>query len=463
VTAIASWPVPVQNSWRRATGVGHIAPASGIWWLNPVLVTLVIPVPTVLVSLLFSDADFRRLWRSPRELTPETVALLIAGLLALCVGAAVAIALRPTFREGPYPLLRDAHLQLLLRSCRILLWATMIGYLAFVVQGIRVGISPHDLIAAFTDETVLSSFETRLTTVPGVSTFTQFGVAYVITSGLALPYVKGSPEHRRLQLGRVLVFGAAVIRSFYLTERLAVLELVVPLVAVTMVAAPFGSSLWRRMRTLPLILAPFVVAVFAGFEYTRSWAWYRSHTHTGFARFVLERFAGYYVTAYNNGQIRLDHEHRGGLPTATLELIWAAPGIKQSHLYEIITGISPMGDYDANLLHYGNPEFNNESGVVSPFVDFGIAGGIVYLALLGVLAGWLYARFGRRDPFGVLLYPVIFLTLLESPRYLWFAQGRATAPVVALIVIAVLLRRQGRERPNGVPGLATRQRRWIFR
>lgn len=435
----ADLETPRRAPWRRAPAMGQQAPASGIWWLHPIVVTLSVPLLTVLLSLVFDDADFRRLWRSPKVLTNDTVALLVVGLLALCLGAAVAIARSPTFLEGPYPLLHNGEVDLLLRISSVFFWATMTGYFAFLVQAVRVGIAPGDWIAALTDADVLASFEARLTTIPGVSTLTQLGVAYVIIGAILVPYVKGSPQRRQIAVRTSAVLVAALIRAFYLTERLALLELLVPMIAASMVAGSFGTKLYRRMRTLPAYLGPFVLAIFALFEYTRSWAWYRVHTDTGFGMFILERFAGYYVTAYNNGQIRLDHEPRGGLPTNTLEGVWNAPGIEQLDLYRRLTGIEPMAGYMTNLQHYGNPEFNNESGVVSPFVDYGQAGGIVYLALLGLVCGWLYVRYARREPFGLLLYPVAFLSLLEAPRYLWFTQGRALVPVVALVITAVLL------------------------
>lgn len=447
MTTMDWWPIPAQRSWRRHPEMGRSGPASGIWWLNPILITLSVPMLTLLMSLLFTDADFRRLWRSPKVLTGETVALLVVGLLALCVGAAAVMALSPVFIDGPYPLLADGEIEMLLRVSRVLLAGTLVGYGAFLVQAVRVGVTPAELVTAFTDGEVLSTFEERVVTIPGVSTLTQLGVAFVVVAGLLLPYVRASPAARQLRVGIAIVLFAALLRAFYLTERLALLELFVPLMAVLMARGAFGTALYRRMRTLPLMLGPVVLGVFAVFEFTRSWTWYRVNTDATFGRFIIERFAGYYVTAYNNGQIRLDHEYDGGLPTNTLEGLWAAPGVEQVHLYRVLTGVDPMADYTANLQRYGNPEFNNESGVLSPFVDYGQWGGIVYLAMLGLLFGWLYARYRRRSPVGLLLYPLAFLSLLEAPRYLWFTQGRALVPLVALVVIAAVMhRRRRRER-----------------
>lgn len=441
MTTIGWWPVPPRTAWRRAPEVGVSGPASGIWWLNPILVTVTIPVATLLLSLAFTDSDFRRLWGSPKVLTDSTVALLLLGLLALCLGAAVVMVVSPVFVDGPYPLLSDTELSVLVRSAPMLLIGTLLGYAAFVAQAVRVGITPADLVGALTQADTLASFEERLTTIPGVSTLTQLGVAYVVVAVLLLPYVAGSPIARQLRIGLVVVLFAATVRAFYLTERLALLELLVPMAAAFMARGSFGTALYRRMRTLPLALVPFVFGVFAMFEYTRSWAWYRVHTDATFGWFIVERLAGYYVTAYNNGEVRLDHEVRGGLPTNTLEGLWAAPGVEQLHVYRLLTGMDPMGDYVTNLQHYANPEFNNESGVVSPFVDYGAWGGVIYLAVLGVLFGWLYARYRRRSPVGLLLYPLAFQSLLESPRYLWFTQGRALVPIVALVALTIAVHR----------------------
>jgi len=65
-------------------------------------------------------------------------------------------------------------------------------------------------------------------TIPGVTTLTQFGMAAVIL-GLLLPSAAGAAKTRRRVLIAALI-GLAVIRMLLVSERLAVIELVIPAV-----------------------------------------------------------------------------------------------------------------------------------------------------------------------------------------------------------------------------------------
>jgi hypothetical protein len=70
-------------------------------------------------------------------------------------------------------------------------------------------------------------------------------------------------------------------------------------------------------------------------------------------------------------------------------------------------------------------EFNNADGMLFPLMDFGAPGGLIYWAAAGLVCGWLYERFRRMDLSGLLLYPVIYLALLEVPLTLYWGEGRA--------------------------------------
>jgi oligosaccharide repeat unit polymerase len=93
------------------------------------------------------------------------------------------------------------------------------------------------------------------------------------------------------------------------------------------------------------------------------------------------------------------------------------------------------------LNQYANPEFNNPSGYVAAFIDYGAVGGLIFLFVIGLLAGFLYRGFCSAKPFGLLLYPIMFIGLLELPRYMYWSQGRTTYTLLALIILAALLRR----------------------
>ena len=141
-----------------------------------------------------------------------------------------------------------------------------------------------------------------------------------------------STGQRKTWLRLALILFLAFVRSFVATERLAILELIVPLIVVaafTYVGDP-RPRIRGFVKLAPVILIPAVVAVFAVFEYSRSWVFYKQQSSGSFVDFALERFAGYYATAYNNGQLALDHLPLDGhVPYVSIQALWDAPGISQ--------------------------------------------------------------------------------------------------------------------------------------
>jgi hypothetical protein len=295
------------------------------------------------------------------------------------------------------------------------------------------------------------SFKQQFATIPGVTTLTQVGMAFVI---VALYSLRHRPD-RLLRAQVALVFALAVLRAFLYTERLALIELAVPALAVVAVGAvAAGRALPRALvRAAPFVAVPVVFALFAAFEYSRSWQYFRVRTDRTFLEFALLRFGGYYATAYNNGQVQLDHgTYPGRLPEQSLSALWTAPGIGDLGLYERWSATPPL-DAQLMLERYANPEFNNPGGVTTPFVDFGTVGGLLFFVGAGVVLGVLYR--GLRDGriTGSLLYPLALTGVADMPRLLYWTQGRAVPSVLALVVVAVVLhrRRQVRWRPSAAP------------
>lgn len=253
----------------------------------------------------------------------------------------------------------------------------------------------------------------------------------------------------------VLIVGLAAPRAYVYSERLALLELFVPICVIVATRLSTKRGLPRAVaQTVPIFGMMIVVAMFGVFEYFRSWTFYRTHGTTSFWDFALNRFAGYYATALNNGQLVLDHlRWPNRWPYDTLEGFWNAPGVEQSGLYEHLSGhVRPYNRTDVSpyfdvLRQYGNPEFNNPSGYAAPFVDYGHVGGLMFFLIVGIVLGLLYEMFAIGRPLALLTYPVAFTGIVEMPRYLYWVQGRATYTWLALLAIAILiakLTRRGR-------------------
>jgi oligosaccharide repeat unit polymerase len=403
--------------------------------------TLVV-VPLAVVSAgVFGDQAFRDLWRTPKTITTTTCLLLLAGGLTLALGAAAIGADRPVrMRAGRWPDLRPSEITVLEKAGTITFRLTLVGYAAFLVAGVLSGISLAELGAAFGQEGVYeSSIKKALGTIPGVTTLTQVGLVSVVISALLL----AQRPARRHWIRLVVVLLLSLPRAFLLTERLALLELIVPVAVVLALRLAGAPRLRSAVRIAPVLGLPAVIVVFAAFEYSRSWVFFRERSNGGFAEFAVERFVGYYATALNNGALEMSYnQFPGRWPYQTLGALWTAPGIGELDLWSLLNGGRDNAQAYLDILtEHGTPEFNNSSGLAAPFVDYGIPGGLLYLLGSGIVLGLLHRSFRESSAIGLLVYPILFLGVVELPRYLAWSQGRVFPSIVAAAVIALVMRR----------------------
>jgi oligosaccharide repeat unit polymerase len=416
-----------------------------VWWLSPVAVTLVVAFISIIPAAFIGDERFRVLWNTPKVLTTETCALFLAGAMTIALGALVVIALMPG-RDGAvrWPNLEPTDIALLRKASIVLFALTLVGYLAFAFVILKAGISWDDVTgtAEVNGEIPLKK---RASTIAGLTTLTQVGIASTIVSSLLLCYKRTAGEVAKLSI----LFILSILRAFIWSERLAFLELVVPVIVIYV---SHRASVTKSRRGLisvaPVVALPALFSIFGFFEYFRSWAYYRTISNENFATFVGERLAAYYVTGLNNGQIEMNQlATPGRWPFATIEALWTAPGLSSVGMYEKLSAGSPSldgrGTPDplALLEKFGSIEFNNPSGYGEVFLDYGRFGAFAYFLLVGILAGVLYCRMRQSRATGLLFYPLIYVGLLEFPRYIHWAQGRTTPALVSLLVVAILLHR----------------------
>ncbi|MCU1616857.1 MAG: hypothetical protein JWO98_4397 [Frankiales bacterium] len=441
---------------RSASGSGQ---QPGAWWLSPIGGALLIGPVSLFGAWAISDARYRAEWRTPKALTDSFTVLMLLGLVALVVGASW-WQLRPVrSRTGRWPVLTDDHRAVLQRAATWTFRATIFGYLALTALGLARGVSPVTLLTSLLTFSTNDGMKNSFAPVAGVSSFTQIGIVHVVIAGLLFrrrrdPRWNRHDRRARRRLG--IVLGLALLRSFLLSERLAILELAVPLLAILALRWSVDPRGWvrRACRLAPVVLLPLLLAVFGLFEYTRSWKFYSAHGGTSFWDFAAVRFAGYYATAYNNAAIAQAHGgFPGRLPYSVFESFWTAPVLSQLGLYQRLSGGDAESSFHVALVHYGNPEFNNPGGLGAPFVDLGTLGGVLYLLLLGALCGWCWTNLRSGGMVGMLVYPVVLTGLYELPRYLYLSQGRVLPALVVLLLL-------GRRLERGVPAaVALRVRR----
>jgi oligosaccharide repeat unit polymerase len=451
VTALATAPharVVARPSAPMSAHPVIVAGTRGLWWVTPIgSLLMVIPI-SLAVALQIPDSDYRLFYKAPRVISASQAELFLAAAGALALGTLIPLAFRAAgSTQRDRATLQPEQLRVLRAAEALAFRLTVLGYLLLAGLGFARGARPALLFNAVTSQdNYTGRLKTLFAPVAGVTSLTQIGIAYVVISAILMCHGRSSRLVRRM----LIVLALGLLRSYLLTERLALLELVVPLVAVGAVRLRQRPRRSGWLPFAPVLAVPVLLVVFGAFEYSRSWVYYRTRTTLSFPQFVVNRLAGYYATSYNNGALQLAHDHNASrLPYSSIEAVWTAPGVSQLNLYHGLTGQNGSDLLNTVLVQYGNPEFNNPGGLAVPIVDFGHVGGMVFFLVAGILIGLIYRSWRSGQPVGLLLYPVLFTGLLELPRYLYWTQGRVLPAIVFLLIVARYMNRAGRPRLPG--------------
>ncbi|WP_130430038.1 hypothetical protein [Rivibacter subsaxonicus] len=230
-------------------------------------------------------------------------------------------------------------------------------------------------------------------------------------------------------------------RVYLWSERLALIEIALPVVLAWVLAPPPSrlQGIWRLFRRFgPYAALPLLIAYFGITEYTRSWQAEAYFGKTSFVKFAAGRFASYYYTALNNGAGILSTTDK---PTLALDsvLLWLHRfPLGVGAAFQELTGFkSQVGPF---LTKYGDIEFNNPSGLFLVVSDIGLAGALSYFAIVALVAAVLMRRYERGDVLGIVLYPAFYMSLVEIFRYPYLGQPRAFSQLLAgLIAVACVL------------------------
>lgn len=248
----------------------------------------------------------------------------------------------------------------------------------------------------------------------------------------------------------VVLAGFTLFRVYVWTERLALIELMVPfgLTFGRWTSTRRGSS-WALVRAVgPYAAIPLLILFFGASEYFRSWS---SDTYQGkmdFWDFAIGRFASYYYTSLNNGAGLLANMP---WPTwtfeFTLEWLHRAPFGLGKPFSAAVGYTVPRLDY--YLATYQDEEFNSPSGIYGPLSDMGIYGGLGYMLAIGLVSGLCFRAYREARLVGVLFYPIFFITFMEIYRYPYLGVPRAFTWTLG-IGVALLLASTVKPMPSAV-------------
>lgn len=415
------------------------------WWLNPTAVMVLLHVPLLLVAFAIPEWAYFQLWLEPKYFDLYAAAISALAIMAWLAGFAIA---KKSGRPAAPVTMSAFDLRNIRSLFNIAYVLTIVGYMAMIGAGVSRGLSASTLIAAMQGEkNVMTQLkDVYFATVPGLTTLTQFGPAAAIL-GTLVAFHEGWVSIRKRAYFLLLL---TACRAFFVSERLALIEIVVPaaILAFRYVRFPAERRAWLRrtvLQGLPVVAVAGLLVVFGGFEYFRSWANFYADKGGDFASFAMLRAVGYYTTAYNNSAFLLYNFQTDSLiPQFTAEWLWRFPGLN------LILGdgadqvMERSRAYMALLKTGVNPEFNNSGGLLMPVVDYGVIGGMIFWFVAGVASRKLYESYRGCRFAGLLFYPLCLLGLLEASRLVYWTSGRAFPSVVMLLVSLVVLTRESR-------------------
>jgi len=426
-------------------------PLRHLWWLGPARLFALVIGSTMLVAALQSDAAYR-LYGAPKFISGKHLLLAAVVIGAFAIGRRLAVVTGAVPRATPRR--RESAA---LAAFWVATALTVLGYAVWLAVGVKNGFRPALLREFLVSDDFLFAETIRdemFIPLRGVTTCTQFGVA-AIPLGLWLFF-----NGRRSLIWPIgLLLGLAAARALVFSERLAVIELLVPALVVTLRMAVLGRLLqpltrWT-LRLAPVLGIAGLLVFFGTFEYFRSWRFYQ-HEFDSYTEFTIWRLAGYYTTAHNNSAMALETQPTYSVPYTTVRQFWSIPGLDATPLgYTKITGIDPTVRHQRMLERYGTPELNNEGGLFQPSLDFGLAGLVLFWFALGFIAGRVHRAFLVGTLLGVTLYPLIFLAILETPRFLYLCYPRSLPAIVMLLLVHWLAARAPSPRAVAAPVVAT--------
>jgi hypothetical protein len=402
------------------------------WWLDPAKLIGFFLIPLYVV-----------VYFTPQLLGRGAVDLdyriyLSGYYFALGLGFLSAVLLGVLGGKQLYPRADDPTLQLPIKSWFLELLA-LGALIAYLIWFRNLLLRPWVIVQMILEGSIgTSRLEHR--TIGGLTTLTQLGVAYVILFLDRVWRTKGEPLPRRFYWYFWAVVALATLRVYVWAERLALIELVVPMVVLYCMhrGLPRRRSLRTIVQLAPLLGIIALLTYFAATEYFRSWNTFYQYQRDPFGAFVTKRVLTYYYTALNNGagmlavlewpDYRFEH---------TLQWLYRFPlMIGPIFRFTLAPNFQPSGF----LARYADPEFNNMSGIYTVFYDVGIAGAVLYAVLWGGLCGYVYNSCKMGAGVGRALFPLVFITLIETIRILYLDEPRAYPALVALVVGYFLMR-----------------------
>ncbi|MHA4870314.1 hypothetical protein ACXZ1M_21710 [Duganella sp. PWIR1] len=406
---------------------GPLAFARPVWWLHPSALVCGVLIP---IYLLLWWAGLRTQGaistaKSLFFLEGPIAVLGLLGLLALALGTFSPV------RATPVQQLATRKFC----SPRVLTLLALLALFGYVYWFKDLILHPATLLTALKSKgSITYALRSSTERSAGLASMAQLGLPFLVL------YSHARWAGGAAMLGRRhhWLFGALLccmfFRAFAWGERVALIEAAIAIGFVWVSFAPIKSTLLKRLLPwLPLLGGVGVVLLFAAGEYFRSWGYY-AKSHASFWDFILQRLMNYYFTALNTGAGILTMYD---WPTYSMESVlrWLHKLPILGPIFTFLVHGKPL-----NLLFlsmYGDPEFNNPSGLFFVFSDLGIVGGLALFLLIGATAKYVYANWRNSATAVGAMYFVFLMMFMELFRYFYLGDPRCFMVVLGFALGAL--------------------------
>jgi oligosaccharide repeat unit polymerase len=315
---------------------------------------------------------------------------------------------------------------------------TIVGYVVWVWSIWQNGMSFELLRGIVNQEEGAVWITKRITqnTIPGITTLTQLGPALSIIVAVLWR------QNRNLHLNFYVVLIFAFIRAIIVSERVALIEILIPFFII------YLQTNWNRIGLVSKLLAgllPFcglvgISLLYGGFEYFRGWTTEKT-AQSSIVAFSIQSVMGYYVSSFNNGAALMEAIPMPicELPYTTLNWLFGFPLIGQ----QIVAWINPSFVPYTGWYYFiiPNENLNSPCGLFGFIYDFGLIGGLVAWVIAGFLAGSLFRLYAQQRLLGLIFYSYFIVGLLEVPRTMTWTAGR-NLPTWAFLYASYLVLRK---------------------
>ena len=404
---------------------------SWLWWVSPTRFLMFVVLPLAFIVGLYS----------PTYVTVDAhyyqgfmLAVFVFAMLAFVIGAQFVGLWTGNDATGAPAQHVDS------RALDAVAIITMVAYLAWFYKII---LNPGIAINVFTGAS--DNVRDDVTTIPGITTMVSMGITY--SASYATNFVTLGKLPKRQHVFFVILLGLALLRAILWSERLALMEYILPAGITFACAAWQSKSRLCKLIKLPLFIMPYMAIAFSFFffafaEYFRSWNFYKDLGYD-FKTFMFDRWVMYYLTSLNNGA-SLVQNYIDEIPNFkfyyTLTWFFKIPVLGEwlATLLNVDTGLT-----DRLLNEQLNPEFTVFTGVYPLIFDFGIPGGFIAFFVFGLIFGYMYKGFVTSRGIGRILYPTMFVEMLEITRISYMFDQRYKYVVLSCVVLSRFFMKSG--------------------